>query len=48
MMDHMIVEDYDLDNCFERLYDEPKGTYEDMCDKLEIPFNERTFRERED
>ena len=37
----------DLDT-FELYYGEPTGTYEDMCDKLEIPFNERTFKERED
>lgn len=41
----MIYDDIDT---FISLYGEPTGTYEDMCDKLEIPFNERTFKERED
>ena len=47
----MFDDDYDydyIDNSFNLLYGEPTRTYEDMCDKLEIPFNERTFKERED
>ena len=48
MRDDMFEEDYDLDNCFERLYDEPKGTYEDMCDGYGIPYSERLFRDWED